>query len=847
MLKKKYWVYKDYNPEHISDLVKKLKITETTARLLINRGITDADQAEVFLNSTIENLYDPYLLKDMDKAVARIKDAMDQKQSIWIYGDYDVDGISSTAILIRYFNLLNYPINYYIPDRIEEGYGINISAIEKIKSQNGNLVITVDCGISALKEVERGKELGIDIIITDHHECQSELPNALAIINPKQEGCKYPFKMPCGCGIAFKLIQALMPNEMFLNNIDEFIDIVAIATIADMVPLIDENRIIVKYGLGIIENSNNLGIKMLVETCGLKGKKITSGHIGYTLAPRINAAGRISSPQNAVKLLTTDDEDEAMELAKLLSEENSRRQEMEAEIVEEAFTKIHLDKAYESEKVLVIYGERWHHGVIGIVASRVVEKYHKPTIILSVEEGVAKGSARSISKFNIFKALESCSDLFMKFGGHEQAAGLSLLEENVDLFRRKINDLANEILTDEDLIPEINCDTELPLNKINEAFIDELSSLEPYGLGNPTPQFYCINLKSKRINVLGTEGKHIKIHFSDGIKDIESIGFNMGDYASDINNNYKIGAVFTPEFNHYNNLKKIQLKLKDIKVFSNSYMSEEFTESYYKSFRDISEINIEETDLSSAVKHIHHYEDKDFYLINLIYKTEGPSLIIVNTLEQAIRLYKLMEIRQRHSDKEIDLFFNHMDNSPHNNTINIIINPNIDKILYKIYNNIIVYDMFFREEDFITFTREHYEGNRILLYEKNDELSNVKQLKSITPNRAILATIYKVLRDKYNNQTVGMKDLILGINEVYSDINSVLLKRSIKIFTEGELIRDPFIQHKEDFVYISINDQNKKINIEQLESYKTYSSFYSNFMDFKQRLLKHIEEVRQWT
>ncbi|QUH26730.1 single-stranded-DNA-specific exonuclease RecJ [Serpentinicella alkaliphila] len=848
MLNRKYWIYRDHEQVHIDNLVKELNISEITARLLINRGFTDCSKAAVFLNSSLDDLNDPYLLKDMDRAVSKIKKAIDEKQAIWIYGDYDVDGISSTAVLIKYFNLINFPVNYYIPDRIEEGYGINLSAIEKIASEGGNLIITVDCGITAVKEVEKAKELGIDVIITDHHECQRELPRAIAIINPKQDGCNYPFKMPCGCGIAFKLIQALLPKEIFISHIDIFIDIVAIATIADMVPLTDENRIFVKYGLGIIENSNNLGIKMLVESCGLEGKKITAGHIGYMIAPRINAAGRISSPQNAVRLLITDDINEARNLAKLLSDENSKRQDMEAEIVEEALRIVESDKNYEHEKVLVISGDGWHHGVIGIVASRVVEKFHKPTIILAVEHGIAKGSARSISKFNLFKALESCGDLFLKFGGHEQAAGLTLLQENVQAFRTKINELANEILSEEDLIPEIHCDTELMLNNINESFIDELSNLEPYGIGNPTPQFYCINLKTKKINILGSDGKHIKIQFSEGNKVIESIGFNMGSYAAAIEHNNKIGAVFTPEFNFFNNKKTIQLKLKDIKLFSNTYTNEEIKTQYFNSFIEKKMVeDIKEVDLSTLNNYIHYYEDKDYFLVNYIYRAEGPLLIIVNTLEQASRIFKLMDIRQGSSSR-VNIFFNNpIDNNRHKNTIDIIINPNIDKIQYKIYNNIIAYDFFFTQMDLITFITKEQSVNKIILYEKNDELSNERFIKSITPTRDKLTIVYKALRDNFNNSTVELSEIISYIKGQKFDINTILLNRSLVIFSEGNLIKDPFILGQKGYVSINIEVQKSKINIEDLLSYKSYIDCYNSFLNYKKRLLNHIEEERKWT
>ncbi len=387
MIYNKKWTLKHKGKVKTTNLSKKINISPEISQILNNRGINDEKDAEIFMNPSLEYLRDPFLMKDMKRATDRIKRAIENKENIYIYGDYDVDGVSSTSILYLYFKSINFPVKYYIPNRLEEGYGINEEAIKKIYDDGCDLIITVDCGITSVKEVELANELGIDVIITDHHECQSEIPDAYAIVNPKQEECNYPFDMLCGCGVAFKMIQALTDEEEFKTSMFDYLEIVTLATICDIVPLIDENRIIVKNGLKLMKEGKNLGLRELIKVCGIETSKIGSSHIGYSVGPRINASGRLGYSYLGVQLFTTDLEDEAKEIANILESKNIERQMIESKMYKEAEDVLASDEKYKDDKVLVVAKEGWQHGIIGIVASKLTEKYYKPTILLTIEDG----------------------------------------------------------------------------------------------------------------------------------------------------------------------------------------------------------------------------------------------------------------------------------------------------------------------------------------------------------------------------------------------------------------------------------------------------------------------------
>jgi len=565
MVKNKLWTcnkISEIDAKRISD---EANISKLMAKVLLNRGFDDCEKIRKFIDPSFEDLNDPYLLKDMDRAVERVKTALANKERIVIYGDYDVDGITSTSVLIDFLSRLGASSDFYIPDRIDEGYGISIAAVDKIRQMGPSLIITADCGITAVDEVEYIKECGMDIIITDHHECTGVLPDAHAVINPHRPDCTYPFKELAGVGVVYKLIHALCV-EMELGDIyQDYVDLVTLGTVADVVPLVGENRIIVKYGIPKIENTSNIGLKALINNSGLEGRTITSYSISFVLAPRINAAGRLGDAGRGVRLFTTKDEKEAFGIALELNEENRNRQDMESHIFNEAINVIETEVDLDKEKVIVAAGESWHHGVIGIVASKITERYYRPCLLLSVENGICKGSGRSIEGFNLFEALKHCSSLLTKFGGHELAAGLSLEHKNLEPFKRKINEYADAVLQDEDLIPRIRIDASIEKQDISIESVKALAALAPFGAGNPEPLFSYNKLRISDIRTVGDD-RHLKLWLHDNGFYTEAIGFNMGMLINEFNAGDLLDAAFSLEINSWNSNERIQFNLKDIKL-----------------------------------------------------------------------------------------------------------------------------------------------------------------------------------------------------------------------------------------------------------------------------------------
>ena len=671
MIYNKKWTLKHKGKVNETDLSKKINISPEISQILKNRGIDNEKDAEIFMNPSLEYLRDPFLMKDMKKATDRIKKAIENKERIYIYGDYDVDGVSSTSILFLYFKSIDFPVKYYIPNRLEEGYGINEEAIKKIHNDGCDLIITVDCGITSVKEVDLANELGIDVIITDHHECQSEIPNALAIVNPKQEDCNYPFDMLCGCGVAFKIIQALTDEEEFKTSMFDYLEIVTLATICDIVPLIDENRIIVKNGLKLMKEGKNLGLRELIKVCGIETEKIGSSHIGYSVGPRINASGRLGYSYLGVQLFTTDLEDEAKEIANILEAKNIERQMIESKMYKEAEEVLLSDERYKEDKVLVIAKEGWQHGIIGIVASKLTEKYYKPTILLTIEDGEATGSARSIKGFSIFDALVSCKDLMNKFGGHEQAAGLALNRENIDELRQRVNEIADYNLTKEDLIENIKVEYELSEESATLDLVEDLHKLEPFGLSNPSPRFIMRDLLLTNIFKMGKNKQHLKL-IVENEKSYECVGFNMAYLADDFQVGDKIDVLFQVDENNFNNERKVQFLLKDIRLshpksaVTNDLSIKLFEKIVPNNKDDLYSININEEDLLIDVD-----GDKK---INVFDYIKEDTLVITNTLNGFYRALSDISL----SGFEYEINYNYIKEK--NNKVQLIFSPTIDKI-----------------------------------------------------------------------------------------------------------------------------------------------------------------------
>jgi len=544
-----------------------LSISPIVSQLLINRGMRDIDKIKSFLNNDLSELYNPFLMKGMSEAVSRIKEALDKKEKILIHGDYDVDGVTATALL--FFTLRGFgakPV-YFIPDRLTEGYGLGSSGVEEAVRIKADLVITVDCGISSHEEVDALNKYGIDVVITDHHEPPKILPEACAIINPHQKGCAYPDKNLSGVSISFKLCHALSSE---LNNRDfwNHLDLVALGTISDVAPMLGENRILVKEGLRLLKNlGSNKGIKALIGVSGIKKDKIGTFEIGFILGPRINAAGRLGSAGMAVELLLTDDDENAKELAKKLNEANQERQKIEKSTLKEAISKIEKDINFKDHKVIVLHNEDWHTGVMGIVASRISDKFNRPAILISTKDGLGRGSGRSIENFHLFEALASCEKFLKEYGGHQYACGLTILEENLPGFIKLINELAVSAITAEDLVQSLPVDMEIELSMLDHKTVEDITNLEPFGEGNPEPMFCSRNLRLVQpLRVL--KGEHIKFQATDGKKNFEAIGFGMAkddDIELALRNYPSFDMVYTVSLNNWQGINAIQLKIEDIK------------------------------------------------------------------------------------------------------------------------------------------------------------------------------------------------------------------------------------------------------------------------------------------
>ena len=567
---KKRWRVRE--PELVlqKTLAASLNISTITSQLLINRGISDIQQAERFLSSTLSDIRSPLGMKGMKEGVERVLKALHNKEKIAIYGDYDVDGITSTSILLMFLKSAGANVSYYIPERIAEGYGLNADAISKLAERGVTLLITVDCGISDHAELKLAKELGMDVIVTDHHEVPDYLPPAYAIINPKQSGCPFPFKNLAGVGVAFNFIIALRASlrdegfwkEKEVPNLKEYLDLVALGTIADVVPLVDENRIFVKYGLMELTASTKPGIIALKEVSGLNDVPINAGMVGYRLAPRINAAGRVGKGVDGVRLLTSESYDEAASIAKLLDDGNKERQGLEEVILREA-TGMVESGLISDRKSIVLASESWHPGVIGIVASRIAEKYYRPTVMIAIKDGIGKGSARSIHSFMLYEGLKECSHLLNEFGGHDYAAGLSINEENIEKFREAFERVASGKLSDEDMLPEMDIDAAMDLNEVTEALINELDNLAPFGEANPEPLLCSTGLGIADCKVVGNN--HLKMRVKQGRTVRDAIGFGMGNL--NLSPGINLDTAFIPQINLWNGGKSIQLKLKDVRIW----------------------------------------------------------------------------------------------------------------------------------------------------------------------------------------------------------------------------------------------------------------------------------------
>ena len=538
-----------------------LQVSDLVAGLLINRGITTAQEGKVFLKPEVKDLHDPFLLNGVGEAVSRIKEAISKREKILIYGDYDVDGLTAIALLTSVLKEIGGDVCSYIPHRIKEGYGLNEGAIHLAHKDGVRLILTVDCGTNSHPEVILARKLGIDIIITDHHEVESiALPPAVTVINPHQLDCSYPCKDLSGVGIAFKLAQALTG----VGNAGEHLDLVALGTVADIVPLNGENRILVRRGLEKLARTEKVGLRALMQVSGISRDKLTTREISFILAPRLNAPGRLDSAETSLRLLLTQSEEEALALAHELQEDNRRRQAIQEKILKDAQQKIEKEPGKKLCPVIVLADESWHPGVVGIVASKLVEGYCRPAILIAMDKEKGKGSARSIGQFHILYALRECRRLLTSFGGHSRAAGLTISKRNLESFSDEMQRIGRAKLTDKDLSPRLGIDMELDLSEITDGLVRDITCLKPYGPGNSEPVFISYNVQAIHPRIVSN--RHLKMQVLRNRKSVDAIGFGMGDCITDLTRSGSVDIVYNPQINIWEGRSELQLKLMDIRA-----------------------------------------------------------------------------------------------------------------------------------------------------------------------------------------------------------------------------------------------------------------------------------------
>ncbi len=570
---KSQWIIYEEDKKLQDSIAREFKISSITSQILINRGLTDSDVIKRFFNISLQSLSFPLLLKNLEQACDRIIYALKRKQKIVIYGDYDVDGITSVSLLYNFFKAIGAEnISFYIPSRLTEGYGLNIEAIKRFKQENIKLIITVDCGVSNIAEIEFANSLGIDVIVTDHHEVPDEVPSAFAIVDPKQKDCNFPFKDLAGVGIAFYLLIGLrmkLRDSNFWKNREElnlknFLDLVALGTIADICPLKFDNRILVKFGLSELERSRRMGVKALKQICGIREGQLNYWSVGFRLAPRINAIGRLDNASLGVNLLTTDNYSNALKIASLLEQNNFERQKIEEKILKEALKIIEKSKNLKDKHSIVLYSDNWHEGVIGIVSSRLVEKYYKPTILISFNGNEGKGSARSIKDFDIYEALSLCSEFLENFGGHKYAAGITLKKDKLHDFIEAFEDTVKKLTRKEDFYKKVYIDKKVNFDEIGDSLIREFQMLEPFGPSNIEPTLLTEDVLVTSVRIFGIN--HVKLTLEQGSSSFEALAFNR------IKDNITIGDSLNVSYYPYsykeNGKMDIKLKIKDIEKLS---------------------------------------------------------------------------------------------------------------------------------------------------------------------------------------------------------------------------------------------------------------------------------------
>ncbi|MCF8001218.1 MAG: single-stranded-DNA-specific exonuclease RecJ [Halanaerobiales bacterium] len=748
------WYIEDSNnlKMHEDDIINKL---------LLNRGIDTKNKVETFLQPDYQNLKDPYELKDMKKAVNRIIKAISNNEKILIYGDYDVDGITSTSLLIHFFKNINFTnFEYYIPNRLKESYGLNKESLENIEINKVNLIITVDCGITAVNEIEYLNQKEIDVIITDHHKLGNKLPNAYAILDPQREKDDY-YKVLAGVGVVFKFLQAV-DEKLELNCIQNHLDLVALGTVADIVPLINDNRILVKHGLAKIKNTDKLGLEKLLNKLKLDKEDINPGRIGYIIAPPINAIGRMENPAKGVQLLTTKSEKEADEISKNLIKINKDRQNKEEEIYEDALNMINT-KDIKSQNPLILASEDWHRGVIGIVASRLVEKYYLPVILIAIDEdGEGHGSARSISGLDITEGLEFSKEWLESYGGHSMAAGLTIKKDNLDKFQKKFKTFLNNELTPEDFIPGLKIDSIIDVDDINLNFYKKLELLKPFGLGNPRPKFLLSNINLKKYYTVGNDNKHLKIELSNGIS---GICFNMGEMNTRINNEMLDLAVKI-DLNNWRGRNEVEIRVEDINIRSDhSYFPITFFKDDFTLY--------DKRKINNKMKYIKGLK-----------KYQTDIAVYINGEK------KIKQLKKDLSNKNLDVIVNDFKKFEKIDDSILLFNKSGDNNINK-NPHLVLYSVPFSLKELFKFINSFGKVKQPthLIFNKEDLILNEKLIRQKLPNKTNIKQIYSYFKRLEHNSIDNKKEIYDDIiNNL--DLNKNLLNKIMKILKELKLVKE---------------------------------------------------------
>ncbi len=569
-MKKNWIIQKPGYPQHVQNLIEVLGVEEPIANLLVQRGINTYELAKSFFRPELSDLHDPFLMKDMEVAINRLDKAITNKEKILIYGDYDVDGTTSVAMMYIFLKDISRNLNYYIPNRYDEGYGISLKGVDYAVSNGCTLIIALDCGIKSVEKVAYAKSFGVDFIICDHHTAANSIPEAVAVLDPKRPDCDYPYKELSGCGVGFKLLCAYcIKKDISLDKLNPLLDLVVVSIASDIVPITGENRILAHYGLKQLNSNPRSGLKAIIKIAGIENKEICIDDIVFKIGPRINAAGRIENGKSSVDLLTTDNEDSALGMGDQINDFNNTRRNIDFNITKEALDFIGNNKDLQDKKATVVFNPNWHKGVVGIVASRLTETYYRPTIVLTESNGFITGSARSVPGFDLYKAVESCSSLLENFGGHMYAAGLTLKKENFKAFKKQFEDIVAETISNEQLTPSIEINMELKLNDITPKLFRIIKQFEPFGPENMAPLFFTENVVDDGSGrIVGNSKEHLKLnilHEDEPFKPYPAIGFNLADYYDYISKGYPFDICYCIDENDYRGQINLQLRIKDIK------------------------------------------------------------------------------------------------------------------------------------------------------------------------------------------------------------------------------------------------------------------------------------------